>query len=82
MEQSNKTATDWSSYSVYECDQTHTNAARAKYPPYPTTSIIPKTIEVNGEEVINLPGHSVHVSEFEGHCKVQYAELQSSVTTF
>ena len=51
MEQSNNTATDWPSYSVYECDQTHTNAARAKYPPYPTTSIIPKTIEVNGEEV-------------------------------
>ena len=49
MEQSNKTATNWSSYSVYECDHVHTN--KAKYPPYPTTSIIPKTIEVNGEEV-------------------------------
>ena len=50
MEQSNKTATDWSSYSVYECDQTHTNAARAKYPPYPTTSIIHHSIELFFQE--------------------------------
>ena len=44
--------TGGSNWYVYECDQTH-SAASTKYPPYPThaSNTIPKTIEVNGEEV-------------------------------